>query len=116
MFAELKGAVGQGAAVPLRLPDDFLRIYAGLLGLDIGDRCSVQEEEIVSRSGIRGVFLDGIGWRAVAGQPPVVRYDPPACGGELWVNELFASLALRGHVAKSPKCGLLLSIVAGMSE
>jgi hypothetical protein len=50
VLAKLKRAIGQGAAVAFRLPDDFLCVNGRLLRLDIPDGLSVKEEEIVTRA------------------------------------------------------------------
>src|SRR3972149_2259676 len=49
MFAKLKGAVGQGAAVALGLADDLLCVNGRLLCLDVRNGLSVKEEQVVAR-------------------------------------------------------------------
>jgi hypothetical protein len=65
MFAKLKGALGQAAAVALRLADDLLWVYRRLLRLDVGDGLTVKEQKIVAGARVCGVLFDRIGIRSV---------------------------------------------------
>lgn len=90
---EPKRRISGGANDFTILPNDFL------LGLDDADGLAVDEEDVVGRTGIGGVFPDGLSLAGVEGDT-VLGLDGPTRGAELRVDgvagDLFGSLVEAG--------------------